>query len=87
MTDDDTIRRIRALAVPPAWSDVWICPDPLGRASYIDPKLLDRYEEGVTITASLAEAVESDLADPAFRDAVEAAVLDLLEDRRRLAAA
>ena len=30
MTDDDTIRRIRALAIPPAWTDVWICPDPLG---------------------------------------------------------
>ena len=22
--------RIRALAIPPAWTDVWICPDPLG---------------------------------------------------------
>src|SRR5262249_61718445 len=22
-----TLRRIRALAVPPAWTDVWICPD------------------------------------------------------------
>jgi DNA topoisomerase-1 len=60
----------------------------VARASYIDPRLLDRYEEGVTITASLAEAVGGDLADAAFRDAVEAAVLDLLEDgRRRLAAA
>jgi DNA topoisomerase IB len=60
----------------------------VARASYIDPRLLDRYEEGVTITARLAEPVEGDLADPAFRDAVEAAVLDLLEDdRRQLAAA
>jgi DNA topoisomerase I len=55
----------------------------VARASYIDPRLLDRYEEGVTITASLAEVVEGDLAVPAFRDAVEAAVLDLLEDGRR----
>lgn len=23
-------RRIEALVIPPAWSDVWICPDPLG---------------------------------------------------------
>src|SRR6476660_7781601 len=22
--------RIRALAIPPAWTDVWICPDPNG---------------------------------------------------------
>src|SRR5438128_324188 len=28
--DRDTIRRIRGLAVPPAWTDVWICPDPRG---------------------------------------------------------
>src|SRR5439155_19987818 len=23
-------QRIRALAIPPAWTDVWICPNPLG---------------------------------------------------------
>jgi DNA topoisomerase-1 len=26
----ETLARIRALAVPPAWTDVWICPDPRG---------------------------------------------------------
>jgi DNA topoisomerase-1 len=26
VTDADTILRIRALAIPPAWTDVWICP-------------------------------------------------------------
>lgn len=25
-----TLERIRALAIPPAWTDVWICPDPTG---------------------------------------------------------
>jgi len=59
----------------------------VARASYIDPRLLDRYEEGVTITERLAVAVEGDLADPALRDAVEAAVLDLLEDAPREVAA
>jgi DNA topoisomerase-1 len=24
--DEQTLKRIRALAIPPAWSDVWICP-------------------------------------------------------------
>jgi DNA topoisomerase-1 len=24
------LRRIRKLAIPPAWTDVWICPDPHG---------------------------------------------------------
>src|SRR5213080_2372375 len=28
--DSDTIRRIKSLAIPPAWTDVWICPDPRG---------------------------------------------------------
>jgi DNA topoisomerase-1 len=28
--DPAVIARIRALAIPPAWIDVWICPDPAG---------------------------------------------------------
>ncbi len=28
--DPDTLERIRELAIPPAWKDVWICLDPLG---------------------------------------------------------
>lgn len=28
--DPETLRRIRSLAIPPAWTDVWICPDPEG---------------------------------------------------------
>jgi len=28
--DRNTLSRIRALAIPPAWEDVWICPDPDG---------------------------------------------------------
>ena len=30
ITDEAEIARIRKLAVPPAYRDVWICPDPLG---------------------------------------------------------
>src|SRR5438876_8092367 len=26
----ETVRRIKGLAIPPAWTDVWICPDPRG---------------------------------------------------------
>ncbi|HEX5501748.1 MAG TPA: hypothetical protein VFW96_03955 [Thermomicrobiales bacterium] len=28
--DPAALRRIKALAIPPAWTDVWICPDPRG---------------------------------------------------------
>lgn len=27
---DEALTRIRDLAIPPAWTDVWICPDELG---------------------------------------------------------
>jgi DNA topoisomerase-1 len=30
LRDPRELQRIRALAVPPAWRDVWICPDPHG---------------------------------------------------------
>ncbi len=30
ITDEETLRRIRDLAIPPAWKKVWICPDPNG---------------------------------------------------------
>jgi DNA topoisomerase IB len=30
VTDAETIDRIRTLAIPPAWQDVWICPYPNG---------------------------------------------------------
>jgi DNA topoisomerase-1 len=30
ITDEETLRRIRALAIPPAYTNVWIAPDPLG---------------------------------------------------------
>ncbi|HWQ90168.1 MAG TPA: DNA topoisomerase IB [Clostridia bacterium] len=28
--EDEVLRRIRSLAIPPAWQEVWICPDPCG---------------------------------------------------------
>jgi DNA topoisomerase I len=28
--DEDTLERIRGLAIPPAWREVWICDDPYG---------------------------------------------------------
>jgi len=30
MRDPKTLRRIQALRIPPAWTDVWICPRPDG---------------------------------------------------------
>ena len=30
VTDEETLARIKGLVIPPAWTDVWICEDPLG---------------------------------------------------------
>jgi DNA topoisomerase IB len=30
VTDTETLTRIKALVIPPAWEDVWSCPDPAG---------------------------------------------------------
>jgi len=30
VTDPDELERVRALRIPPAWREVWICPDPFG---------------------------------------------------------
>jgi DNA topoisomerase I len=40
VVDEDALERIRLLAIPPAWEDVWICSDPQGhiQATGIDAK-------------------------------------------------
>jgi DNA topoisomerase-1 len=30
LSDPEELLRVKELAIPPAWEDVWICPDPLG---------------------------------------------------------
>ncbi len=50
------------------------------RASYVDPRVIDRFESGVTIAAASSGA--PDLASPRVRAKVEREVLDLLEEGR-----
>jgi len=40
VTDEDVLARVKALAIPPAWTDVWICSDALGhiQATGVDAK-------------------------------------------------
>jgi DNA topoisomerase I len=52
------------------------------RASYIDPRVFDRYHSGWTIGAAIDRAGgDADLANERTRRRIEAAVLDLIEDR------
>jgi DNA topoisomerase-1 len=52
------------------------------RASYVDPRVVDRYLAGTTIAAAIEQlpAGDPDLADARIRARVETAVLELLED-------
>ena len=50
------------------------------RASYIDPRVFDRYRDGVTIGGALERLGDVDFGEPATRGAIEEAVLDLLEE-------
>jgi DNA topoisomerase-1 len=53
------------------------------RASYIDPRVFDRYRDGYTIGGALDKLGDgADLGQPSFQGPVEEAVLDLLEDER-----
>jgi DNA topoisomerase I len=49
------------------------------RASYIDPRVFDRFRDGLTIGGALEELGEGARGEPATQGAVEEAVLDLLE--------
>ncbi|HXP38480.1 MAG TPA: DNA topoisomerase IB [Solirubrobacteraceae bacterium] len=55
------------------------------RASYVDPRVVDRYLAGTTIAAAIERlpAGDPDLADARIRARVETAVLELLEDAAR----
>ncbi len=51
----------------------------VARASYIDPRVFDRFRSGWTIAETLRDVGEPDLGDPRKRARIEAAVLELLE--------
>src|SRR5207247_172473 len=50
------------------------------QASYVDPRVIDRYHAGVTIAETLDDVPKSgpDLADARVRGRIEAAVVELL---------
>jgi hypothetical protein len=69
--DEGTLKRIRTLAVPPAYKDVWICPDPKGhnQATGRDDKgLVDLFDQAVE-DAHVVATLEQGLADAAADEA------------------
>ena len=86
VTDPGTLRRIRVLVIPPAWTSVWISPDPLGhiQATGVDSRgrtqyhYHDRWREHRD-AQKFAHMLRFAVALPALRDAT---LRDL--SRRRL---
>lgn len=77
--DPATLSRIASLAIPPAWTDVWISPDPAGhiQATGRDVKGRKQYRYHPQWMACRDEAKFSSLAQfaealPAIRDRVDA---------------
>jgi len=53
------------------------------RASYIDPRVFDRYRSGLTVAGALEQLGQVEaLGEPAYQGGVEAAVVDLIEEKR-----
>jgi len=42
VTDEATLRRIKRLAIPPAWTEVWICPDADGHLQAVGTDVAGR---------------------------------------------
>jgi DNA topoisomerase I len=56
----------------------------VSRASYIDPRVFDRYRSGWTISGALEDLGEgAAFGEPSFQGPIEQAVIDLLEDNRK----
>jgi DNA topoisomerase I len=92
--DDDARRRIQDLVIPPAWSEVWICPDPnchlqavgvddAGRRQYLyHPEYRQRRDEDKhRRVVMLARRL------PSFRDTVAEDLEDRGLTKRRVVAA
>src|SRR6185436_6211905 len=79
VADRDVLARIKSLAVPPAWTQVWICPDPRGhlQATGRDARGRKQYRyhprwRDVRDEVKYGRLLEFAAALPALRDRVSA---------------
>ncbi len=83
ITDAETLERLRALAIPPAWTDVWICSHPRGhvQATGFDAAGRKQYRYHDDWRAhrdreKFDEMLDFARALPALRERIEAAVAE-----------
>ncbi|HEX2163516.1 MAG TPA: DNA topoisomerase IB [Thermoanaerobaculia bacterium] len=91
--DRETLARIAALAIPPAWTEVWICPSPKGhlQATGRDDRGRKQYRyhelwRAVSDATKFARLVPFALALPALRRRVRRDLARPTLDRRRVLA-
>ena len=58
----------------------------MARTSYIDPRVFDRFDGGLTIAGVLPDLAEDGVERPEVRGAIEQGVLDLLAEDTESAA-
>ncbi len=82
LTSPTAAKRAKSYATREVASKLGNTPT-VARNSYIDPRVFDRFDSGWTIQPALERLGEGiDDGGPAFQGAIEAAVLDLLENPR-----
>ncbi|MFI0739374.1 DNA topoisomerase IB [Streptomyces sp. NPDC021100] len=93
LSDPDALARIRALVIPPAWRDVWICARPDGHLQAVGTDAAGRrqYLYHPAFRAEQERAKHDHVLDvaevlPALREAVEAHLTDRGLTRRRVLA-
>ncbi|TCC64535.1 DNA topoisomerase IB [Kribbella pittospori] len=93
LKDTDVVERIRTLAIPPAWTDVWICPYPNGHIQAMGTDEAGRRQ--YLYHDDWRSAQDEDKHDrvrrlarklPAFREAVDADLCKRGLDRSRVLA-
>src|ERR1700685_1437367 len=94
VTDAETLLRIKALAIPPAWTNVWISPNPLGhiQATGVDSRGRTQYRyhqlwREQRDAQKFAHMLRFAGALPALRSSVERDLAGRQLDRDRVTAA
>ena len=70
--DEDEMLRVRKLAIPPAWTDVWICPEANGVLSPLS--LSSRKQPLQGKPARRARGIEADVEDEFLRRGLQLAI-------------
>ncbi len=83
ITDREALARLRSLAIPPAWTDVWICPDPRGHIQATGRDARGRKQYRYHPDWTEARGTEKFEALPEFAEALPTVRAQVEADMRR----